>query len=156
MERAPMTLEGYNALQDELKRLKGEERGKIIRAIEEARAHGDLSENAEYSAAKEAQSILEGRIRYIEELLSLAEIVDVSKLSGKKVVFGATVTLSDVDSGEERIVRIIGEEEAVIEKGYISYKSPLARALIGKNVDDVAKVKLPSGEKEYEIIEVRF
>jgi transcription elongation factor GreA len=156
MERAPMTVEGYNALQEELKRLKGEERSKIIRAIEEARAHGDLSENAEYSAAKEAQSILEGRIRYVEELLSLAEVVDVSRLSGNKVVFGATVTLSDVDSGEERTVRIIGEEEAVTEKGYISYKSPLARALIGKSVDDIAKVKLPSGEKEYEIVEVRF
>ena len=156
MDRAPMTLAGYKALQSEVKRLKSEERVKVVKAIEEARAHGDLSENAEYSAAREAQSMLEGRINYIEELLSLAEVVDVSKLSGDKVVFGATVLLSDADTGEEKTVRIVGEEETVAEKGFISYKSPLARALIGKKVYDTAKVKLPNGEKEYEILEMNF
>ena len=156
MERSPMTLAGYQALQNEVKKLKGEERAKIVKAIEEARAHGDLSENAEYSAAREAQSLLEGRINYIEEMLSLAEVVDVSKLSGDAVVFGATVLLSDADTGEERTICIVGEEETAAERGFISYKSPLARALIRKKVNDTAKVKLPSGEKEYEILEISF
>ena len=156
MDRSPMTLAGYKALQEEIKRLKGEERAKIVKAIEEARAHGDLSENAEYHAAKEAQGLLEGRIKYIEEMLSLAEVVDVSRLSSDRVVFGATVLLSDADTGEERTICIVGEEETVAEKGFISYKSPLARALIGKKINDTAKVKLPSGEKEYEILSMSF
>ncbi len=151
-----MTAEGYTTLQAELKKMKSEDRPKIVKAIEEARAHGDLKENAEYHAARESQGILEARIKYVEEVLSLAEIIDVSKLSGSKVVFGATVVLSDVDTGEEKKLRIVGEEESDSVKGYISFKSPLARALIGKSQDDVAKVKLPSGEKEYEILEVSF
>ena len=156
MERSPMTQVGHKVLQEELLRLKGVERPRVVKAIEEARAHGDLSENAEYHAAKEEQGMLEARIRMIEQHLSVAQVVDVSKLSGDKVVFGATVVISDLDSDEEKTLRIVGEDEANAEKGSISYKSPLARALIGKNLDDVVKVKLPQGEKEYEIREVRF
>lgn len=154
--RTPMTKEGHRALQEELQRLKGEERMKCVRAIEEARAHGDLSENAEYDAAKNAQGLLEARIRDLEAKLSTAQIIDVATLNGDKVVFGATVGLTDVDSGDERTVTIVGEDEADVAKGLISFSSPLARALIGKRVDDTARVMLPSGEKEYEIREVRF
>ena len=156
MERSPMTRLGHKALQEELQRLKGVERPRVVKAIEEARAHGDLSENAEYHAAKEEQGLLEARIRIIEQRLSVAQVIDVSKLSGDKVVFGATVVISDLDSDEEKTLSIVGEDEADAEKGLISYKSPLARALIGKNLDDVVKVKLPQGEKEYEIREVHF
>ena len=155
-ERAPMTARSHRLLQEELFRLKTFERPKASEAIAVARAHGDLSENAEYDAAKEAQGHLEARIRVIESRLSTAQVVEISKLSGTKVVFGATALLSDLESGEERTVTIVGEDEADATKGRISYLSPLARALIGKNVDDIAKVKLPAGEKEYEIREVRF
>ena len=151
-----MTVEGNRALQEELFRLKGEERIKISRALEEARAHGDLSENAEYDAAKNAQGLLEARIREVEGKLSLAQVIDVSNLSGDKVVFGATVRIADVDSGDERILRIVGEDQSDAEAGMISYSSPLARALIGKRVDDIARVKLPVGERDYEILEVKF
>ena len=151
-----MTEAGYRNLQAELQRSKGEERGKIVRAIEEARAHGDLSENAEYHAAKEAQGMLDARMRMIEQRLSTAQVVDVSKLTGDKVVFGATVVIVDADTDEEKTISIVGEDEADVEKGWISYKSPLARALIGKKVDDFTKVKLPQGEKEYEIRSVVF
>ena len=154
--RTPMTTQGYRNLQEELARLKGEERMKIVRAIEEARAHGDLSENAEYDAAKNAQGLLEGRIRDLEAKLATAQVVDVSSLSGEKVMFGATVRLSDLDSGEERVVTLVGEDETNVEKGLLSFSSPLGKALIGKKVDDIAKVRLPSGEKEYEILEVSF
>ncbi len=154
--RTPMTVEGHRALQEELQRLKGEERMKAVRAIEEARAHGDLSENAEYDAAKNAQGMLEGRIRDIEGKLSTAQVIDVSSLSGDKVVFGATVRLSDCDSGEERVLTIVGEDQADVDSGLISFSSPIARAMMGKKVDDTVKVRLPAGEKEYEILEVQF
>jgi transcription elongation factor GreA len=154
--RTPMTTEGHKRLQDELLRLKGEERMKAVRAIEEARAHGDLSENAEYDAAKNAQGLLEARIRDLEAKLSTAQVIDISTLSGDKVVFGSTVRFSDFDSGDERSVTIVGEDEADVERGLISYSSPLARALIGKRIDDVAKVILPAGEREYEVLEITF
>uniref|UniRef100_A0A0A8KWX9 Transcription elongation factor GreA n=1 Tax=wastewater metagenome TaxID=527639 RepID=A0A0A8KWX9_9ZZZZ len=156
MERSPMTESGYKALQAEVQRLKGIERPRIVKAIEEARAHGDLSENAEYHAAKEEQGLLEARIRQMEGRLAMAQVIDVSKLSGDKVVFGATVVIADADSDEERVVTIVGEDEANADDGKISFQSPLARALIGKKVDDFAKVRLPQGEKEYEVREVRF
>ncbi len=156
MTKTPMTVGGHRVLQAELHRLKSEERIKCVRAIEEARAHGDLSENAEYDAAKNAQGLLEARIRDLEQKLSTAQVIDVSTLSGSKVLFGATVRLSDVDSGDERTVTIVGEDEANAEQGLVSFSSPLARALIGKRVDDIAKVTLPSGEKEYEILEVQW
>lgn len=155
-ERTPMTSRSHKLLQEELYRLKTFERKKASDAIGEARAHGDLSENAEYDAAKEAQGHLEARIRVLESRLSTAQVVDVSKLSGERVVFGATVELIDCDTGEQRTVSIVGEDEANAERGLVSYLSPLARALIGKNADDVATVRLPSGQKEYEIRAVRF
>lgn len=151
-----MTVEGHKRLQAELHRLKSEERMKCVRAIEEARAHGDLSENAEYDAAKNAQGLLEGRIRDLESKLSTAQVIDISQLQGDKVVFGATVLLSDVDSGDERSVSIVGEEETDVQRGLISYSSPLARSLIGKRTGDTARVVLPAGEKEYEILQVEF
>ena len=149
-------MRSHRALTEELKRLKSVERKKASDAIAEARAHGDISENAEYDAAKEAQGLLEARIRLLEQRLATAQIVDVSKLSGDKVVFGATVTLNDVDTGEERKITIVGEDEANAEEGLISYISPLARALIGKSLDDIATVRLPAGQKEYEIAAVEF
>lgn len=154
--RTPMTVAGHRALQAEMQRLKSVERPKITRAIEEARAHGDLSENAEYHAAKEAQGLLEARIRDLESKLSAAQVVDVSTLSGSRVVFGATVDLRDEDSDEEKTVRIVGEDEADAAKGLISINAPLARSLIGKSEGDTVTVKLPSGTKEYEILSVRF
>lgn len=156
VERTPMTVRGHKALQEELVRLRTYERPKASKAIEIARAHGDLSENAEYDAAKEAQGMLEARIRDIEAKLSTAQVIDVAALSGQKVVFGATVTLSDVDTGDERTLSIVGEDEADAERGRISNNSPLARSLMGKNLDDVIRVQLPGGSKEYEILEVRF
>lgn len=155
-DKNPMTVDGHRRLQVELHRLKSEERMKCVRAIEEARAHGDLSENAEYDAAKNAQGLLEARIRDLESKLSFAQVIDISTLQGDRVVFGATVTLSDVDSGDERQVSIVGEEETDVQRGLISYSSPLARSLIGKRTGDIAKVRLPAGEKEYEILDVAF
>ncbi len=154
--KTPMTMKGHQTLQEELQRLKSEERPKIIKALEEARAHGDLSENAEYDAAKNAQGMLEGRIRDIESKLSNAQIIDISSLSGDKVMFGATVRVLDADSGTERIIQIVGEDEADADNGLISYSSPLARALIGRKIDDFVQVRLPAGEKEYEILEISF
>lgn len=154
--RTPMTVLSHKSLQEELHQLKTFERPKAAKAIEVARAHGDLSENAEYDAAKEAQGMLEARIRDLESKLSTAQVVDVTKLSGDKVVFGATVELEEVETGEERKVTIVGEDEADAERGLISFESPLARALIGKEVDDIAKVRLPNGFKEYEIRSVEF
>jgi transcription elongation factor GreA len=155
-DKTPMTLAGHKALQDELTRLKGPERRRVAKAIEEARAHGDLSENAEYDAAKNEQGLLEAKIRQIEGKLATAQVIDVARLSGEKIVFGATVELYDCDTGDERTITIVGEDEANIDQGLINFISPLARALIGKSVDDIAKVKLPAGEKEYEIRAVRF
>lgn len=154
--RTPMTDRSHRHLQEELQRLKSIERPAASKAIEEARAHGDLSENAEYHAAKEAQGLLEARIRDIESKLATAQVINVSSLSGSKVMFGATVQISDVDTGEEKEITIVGEDEADADKGLISYSSPLARALIGREMSDVATVSLPAGRKEYEILDVRF
>lgn len=136
--------------------MKGEERIKAVRAIEEARAHGDLSENAEYDAAKNAQGLLEGRIRDLEAKLSTAQVVDIGSLSGSKVIFGATVRLMDIEVSEEKIITIVGEEESEVEAGFLSYSSPLARTLIGKLEGDFVEVRLPQGTREYEILEVSF
>lgn len=150
-----MTRAGYTALDSELKVLKSTERPAVIRAIAEAREHGDLSENAEYHAAREKQSFIEGRIKELEALLSLAEVIDPTKLSGS-VKFGATVQLIDEDTDEERTYQIVGEAEANIDKGLLNIKSPLARALIGKDEGDSVEVKTPGGEKAYEILSIKY
>ena len=156
MDRIPMTAEGHAALQSELKTLKSVERPNIIAAIAEARAHGDLSENAEYHAAKEKQSFIEGRIAEIDDKLARADVIDVSKLTGGKVRFGATVTLIDVDTEEESTYKIVGEDEASVKDGKISVTSPIARAMIGKEVGDEAEVAAPAGAKGYEIAKVVY
>ncbi|MBJ3774988.1 transcription elongation factor GreA [Acuticoccus mangrovi] len=156
MEKIPMTAQGYASLESELKRRTSEERPKIIAAISEARAHGDLSENAEYHAAKEAQSHNEGRIAELEDMLSRAEVIDVRKLSGTTVKFGAHVTLVDEDTEQERKYQIVGDVEADVKAGRISISSPIARALIGKAVGDSVEVTAPGGARAYEITEVRF
>ena len=156
MERIPMTAEGHAALQAELKNLKSVERPNIIAAIAEARAHGDLSENAEYHAAKEKQSFIEGRIAEIDDKLARADVIDVTKLSGGKIRFGATVTLIDVDTEEESTYKIVGEDEANVKDGKISITSPIARALIGKEEGDEAEVAAPSGARAYEISKVEY
>ena len=155
MEKIPMTRAGFTALDEELKLLKSVERPAIIRAIAEAREHGDLSENAEYHAAREKQSFIEGRIKELEALVSLAEVIDPSKFSGS-VKFGATVTLADEDSGEERTYQIVGEPEADIENGKLNIRSPLARALIGKDEGDSVEVRSPGGQRNYEVLSIRF
>ena len=154
MERIPMTAEGHAALQTELKNLKSVERPNIIAAIAEARAHGDLSENAEYHAAKEKQSFIEGRISELDDKLARADVIDVSKLTGGKIRFGATVSLIDVDSEEESSYKIVGDDEANVKEGKISISSPIARALIGKEEGDEAEVAAPSGARAYEIVKV--
>jgi transcription elongation factor GreA len=151
-----MTAEGYQALDAELKRLKTEERPSIIAAIAEARGHGDLSENAEYHAAKERQSFIEGRVAEIEDKIARAQIIDVSKLSGKQVKFGATVNLIDEDSGDKSKYKIVGEDESDVKGGKISVTSPIARALIGKEEGDVVEVMAPGGAKSYEIVKVKY
>lgn len=155
MDKIPMTRRGFDALDDELRRLKSVDRPAIIRDIAEAREHGDLSENAEYHAAREKQSFIEGRIKEVEGLLSLAEVIDPTRLSGS-IKFGATVTLADEDSGEEKTYQIVGETEADIENGLLNIRSPLARALIGKEEGDSVDVKTPGGNRSYEILSVRF
>lgn len=150
-----MTRRGHTSLDEELRTLKSVERPAVIRAIAEAREHGDLSENAEYHAARERQSFVEGRIKELEGILSLAEVIDPSKFTGS-VKFGATVTLVDDDSDEERTYQIVGEAEADIENGLLNIRSPLARALIGKDVGDTAEVRTPGGEKSYEILNIRY
>jgi transcription elongation factor GreA len=155
MEKIPMTRAGFNALDEELKLLKTVERPAIIRAIAEAREHGDLSENAEYHSAREKQSFIEGRIKELEGTLSLAEVIDTSKLSGP-IKFGATVTLVDEDTEEERTYQIVGETEADIERGLLNIRSPLARALIGKDEGDSVEVKTPGGERSYEVLTIRY
>ncbi len=154
--KIPMTRDGYERLQDELKNLKFNERHEIIAAIEEARSHGDLSENAEYHAARERQSFVEGRIQELEAALSRSQIIDVKSLSGDKVVFGATVDLSDAETEVKTTYQIVGQYEANLEKGLISLQSPLARALIGKEVGDFVEFSTPGGMKTYEILNVRF
>lgn len=151
-----MTAEGYAALDAELKRLKTEERPAVIQAIAEARSHGDLSENAEYHAAKERQSFIEGRVAELEDKLARAQVIDVSRLSGAAVKFGATVTLLDEDSNEEAVYKIVGEDEADVRAGKVSITSPVARALIGKEEGDVVEVSAPGGAKSYEILKVRW
>jgi transcription elongation factor GreA len=155
MEKILMTRAGHSALEVELRALKSVERPAVIRAIAEAREHGDLSENAEYHAAREHQSFVEGRVKEIESLLSRAEVIDPAKLSGA-VKFGATVTVLDDDTEEEKTYQIVGEAEADIEKGLLNIRSPLARALIGKDVGDTADVRTPGGEKTYEILGIRY
>ncbi|WP_126454587.1 transcription elongation factor GreA [Sulfuriflexus mobilis] len=155
--KVPLTIVGAKKLQDELHQLKTVERPRIIQAIATAREHGDLKENAEYHAAREQQSFAEGRIADIEGKLSNAEIIDVTKLNpGGKIIFGTTVVLSNVETGDEVTYRIVGEDEADIKQGLISVGSPIARALIGKEVDDVAIVQTPGGVVEYEILEVKY
>lgn len=157
MSTVPMTVEGAERLRKELQRLKSEERPRIIEAIAEARAHGDLKENAEYHAAREQQGFVEGRISEIEGQLSHAQVIDVTKLNaGGKVVFGATVDLVDDASGKEVTYQIVGDLEADIQKNRISISSPIARALIGKEEGDIAVVKAPGGDKEYEIVAIRY
>jgi transcription elongation factor GreA len=155
MDKIPMTRAGFDALDEELKVLKSVERPAVIRAIAEAREHGDLSENAEYHAAREKQSFIEGRIKELEAMLSLAEVIDPTKLSGS-IKFGATVTLSDDDSGEEKTYQIVGEPEADLERGRLNIRSPLARALIGKDEGDSVEVRTPGGTRSYEVVSVRF
>jgi len=150
-----MTRAGHAALDEELKVLKSVERPAVIRAIAEAREHGDLSENAEYHAAREKQSFIEGRIKELEAILSLAEVIDPTKFSGT-IKFGATVTLLDEDTEEEHTYQIVGEPEADIEHGMLNIRSPLARALIGKDEGDSVDVKTPGGQRSYEIIRIQF
>ncbi|HEY0721790.1 MAG TPA: transcription elongation factor GreA [Gammaproteobacteria bacterium] len=157
MSKTPMTLLGAEKLREELNELKSVVRPRIIQAIAEAREHGDLKENAEYHAAREQQSFVEGRIAEIEGKLSNAQIIDVTQLNASgKVVFGATVDLVESESGDEVTYQIVGEDEADIKAGKISVTSPIARALIGKEIDDVAIVKAPGGDREYEIVDVRY
>lgn len=155
MEKIPLTRAGHTALDIELKQLKSIERPAVIRAIAEAREHGDLSENAEYHAAREKQSFIEGRVKELEGILSLAEIIDVASLSGT-IKFGATVTIVDEDTDEEKTYQIVGEPEADIESGKLNLKSPLARSLIGKEEGDSIEVRTPGGEKGYEILTIKF
>ncbi|MGD9842617.1 MAG: transcription elongation factor GreA [Steroidobacteraceae bacterium] len=157
MKRAPMTLKGAERLRLELKRLKGEERPRIIQEIAEARSHGDLSENAEYAAAREAQSFTEGRIKDLEAHLSNSEIIDVVGVAaGERVVFGATVELEPEDGGKTVVYQLVGDAEADIKAGLISVSSPIARAVIGKSVGDEVDVSAPNGVRSYEIVAVRY
>jgi transcription elongation factor GreA len=156
MDKIPMTAPGYAALEEELRRRQQEERPRIIQAIAEARSHGDLSENAEYHAAKESQSLNEGRIAELEDKLARAEVIDVSKLSGNTIKFGATVTLIDEDTEEKKSYQIVGESEADVKLGKVSITSPLARALISKKVGDTVEVNTPGGGKSYEITAIAF
>ncbi|MEI2733610.1 MAG: transcription elongation factor GreA [Rhodoblastus sp.] len=156
MEKLPITAAGHAALIEELRRRQQEERPRIITMIAEARAHGDLSENAEYHSAKEQQSLNEGRIAELEDKIARADVIDLSKLSGKTIKFGATVTLVDEDTDEEKKYQIVGETEADVKSGRVSITSPIARALIGKTVGDTVEVNTPGGGKSYEILDVRF
>lgn len=155
-DKVPMTLLGFQRMEEELKHLRSTERPAVIQAIAEAREHGDLSENAEYTAARERQSFIEGRIQELEDKIGRAEIIDVKSLSGKDIKFGATVTLVDEDTDEEVRYQIVGEDESDIKAGLLSIASPLARALIGKSVKETVEVNTPKGSKSYEIIKVAY
>ncbi len=155
MDKIPMTPSGYSALESELKYLKSEERPAIIKAIAEAREHGDLSENAEYHSAREKQSFIEGRIKELEGIISLSDVIDPATLKGA-IKFGATVTLVDEDTDEEKTWQIVGEHEANIEAGLLNIKSPIARALIGKDEGDSVEVRTPGGEKSYEVLKIVY
>ena len=157
MEKEPITLEGLEKLKKELQELKSIKRPKIIKAIAEARAHGDLKENAEYHAAKDEQAKTEGRINRINDLISRANVIDVTKIEKKdSVIFGSTVDLVDLENNEKKTYKIVGEDEADLKKNYIFFKSPIAKALIGKNKKDLITVTTPSGEKNFEIVEVKY
>lgn len=156
MEKVPMTASGYARLTEELKHLKTVERPAVIRAIAEAREHGDLSENAEYAAARERQSFIEGRVAELEDVISRADVIDPTKLSGNTVKFGACVNLADEDTGEEQNYQIVGQYEGDIKSGLLSITAPLARALIGKTVGDTVEVTTPRGSKSYEIVGITF
>ncbi|MFV0474411.1 MAG: transcription elongation factor GreA [Pikeienuella sp.] len=156
VEKVPVTAAGYAALNEELKDLKSNQRPEVIRAIAEAREHGDLSENAEYHAARERQSFIEGRIKELEGLISRADVIDPTKLTGSSIKFGATITVADEDTDEEKTYQIVGETEADIALGKLNIRSPLARALIGKEAGDSVEVMTPGGGKSYEIISVAF
>jgi transcription elongation factor GreA len=156
MERVPITVEGFKQLEAELQRLKAEERPRIIAAISEARSHGDLSENAEYHAAKEAQGMNEARVAELEDKVNRADIVDVTKLSGATIKFGATVTLVDEDTDEKVKYKIVGDTEASIKDGKVSISSPIARAIIGKSKGDSAEVTTPKGSRSYQVLKVEW
>jgi len=156
MQKFPMTAEGHRALDDELKHLKSVERPAVIQAISEARDHGDLSENAEYHAAKERQSWIEGRVVELEDKLARAQIIDVSRMSGNQVKFGATVTIIDEDTEAEATYKIVGDDESDVKSGKISVSSPISRSLINKEVGDVVEVNAPGGLKSYEILKVEW
>jgi len=156
MEKIPMTQAGFDQIKEELRWRQQDERPRIIEAISEARAHGDLSENAEYHAAKEAQSLNEGRINELEDCVARAEVIDIAKLSGSTIKFGATVTILDEDTEEERIYQIVGDQEADVKKGRISISSPIARALIGKAQGDSIDVTTPGGARSYEIVSLKY
>jgi len=155
MEKLPLTRRGFEALETELRQLKSVERPAVIRAIADAREHGDLSENAEYHAAREKQSFIEGRVKELESLIGRADVIDPTKLSGS-IKFGATVAIADEDTDEERTYQIVGEAEANIEKGLLNIKSPIARALIGKEEGDSVEVRTPGGERSYEVISIVY
>src|SRR5687768_10204869 len=156
MDKVPITGKGFSALEEELRHRQQVERPRIIQAISEARSLGDLSENAEYHAAKEAQALNEGRILELESMISRAEIIDVSKLSGNRIKFGATVKLVDEDTEEEKTYQIVGEPEADVRSGRVSVTSPIARARMGKTVGDTVEVTTPGGGKSYEVLKVMF
>ena len=156
MERFPITNNGFEKLELELKNLKTVERPSVIKSIAEAREHGDLSENAEYHAAKEKQSFIEGRIADLENKISRAEVIKTEKLSGDKIIFGATVTLGDLENKKKIIYQIVGTEEADVENGKVSISSPLAKALLGKKIDDTVEVYSPGGSREYDIEKIEF
>ena len=155
MQKVPMTAAGYSQLQDELKTLKTVERPAVIKALSEAREHGDLSENAEYHAARERQSFIEGRVLELEDMISRADVIDVSKLSGDAIKFGATVTLADEDTDEKTTYQIVGANEGDVRAGRLSITAPLARVLIGKSVGDSVEVTTPSGSRSYEVMDVK-
>ncbi|MEQ8406313.1 MAG: transcription elongation factor GreA [Oceanicaulis sp.] len=156
MQKIPMTAEGHRALDEELKHLKSVERPQVIQAISEAREHGDLSENAEYHAAKERQGWIEGRVQELEDKLARAQVIDTSKMGGDQVKFGATVTLVDEDTETESTYKIVGDDEADVKSGKVSLSSPIARALINKETGDVVEVTAPGGVKSYEILKVEW
>jgi transcription elongation factor GreA len=157
MNKVPMTVRGHELLQEELKRLKGVDRPTVIKAIAEARAHGDLKENAEYHAAKDQQGFIEGRIKELEGKLSNVQVIDVTEIDARgKIIFGSTVELLDENTGQEITYKIVGEDEANIKNGLISCSSPIARALISKNEGDVVEFRAPDGDRSYEVIEVRY
>jgi transcription elongation factor GreA len=156
MQKVPMTADGYQRLTEELKHLKAVERPAVIKAIAEAREHGDLSENAEYHAARERQSFIEGRVQEIEDRISRADIIDVTKLTGDTVKFGATVTVADEDTDEEITYQIVGQDESDVKQGRLSVTAPLSRVLIGKSVGDVVEMTTPGGSKSYEIVNIQY